>query len=131
MYKNVVGKLLLLLCVAAISLIMMNCGSSSEKDTVGLILNETTYRVQVNFIGVKIVELQAGQAHIEYELKKGNSYEFQVTVLDGADVLQVIDSLLYIPSNPNEQREENRRYHWIIKISGNEVPFQVTAVSYE
>ncbi len=130
MYKQVCKKVLLLLCIAAISLMLLSCSSSSsDKKTDGLIYDRAPYRIHVNFLGVKIVEVLPGQLFGEYDLKRGNTYLFQVTVYDGANVLEVIDSSMYISSNTSSHEINGQKCHWFIEVSGNKAPFRVVSAS--
>ncbi|MCP4401259.1 MAG: hypothetical protein GY801_28670 [bacterium] len=129
MYKNMLRKSLLLLGLLAISMMLLSCSSSSNNDTDGLIHNKASYRTHVNFHGVKIVEVLPGQLLGEYDLKKGNTYLFQVTVFDGDKVLQVIDSSIYISSSTSSYEINGQTCHWYIQITGNTTPFRVNSAS--
>lgn len=130
MRKHVLRRVVLVLCVAAVSMMMLSCSSSSsDKKTDGLIYDRTPNRIHVNFLGVKIVEVQPGQLLGEYDLKRGNTYLFQVTVYDGDKVLQVIDSSMYIDSNTSSHEINGQKCNWFIEVSGNSVPFRVLSAS--
>ena len=123
-------KLFLLVCILLISLTMISCSSSSNKDTDGLIYNQTSYRVWTNFISLKVVALTAGQMLEERDLEKGNTYVFQVTVFDDSNTaIDVIDSLIYIDYNTGNQNINGRNCNWYIRIYEEAGRFRVFSAS--
>ena len=130
MNKNGLRRVLLLGCLLMISLMMWGCSSSSsDSKTDGLIFNQTPYRAQINFHGVKIVEVLSGQLLGEYDLKRSSAYVYQITIYNGSTVLEVIDHFIDIPYNPGYYRINGRGCNWYINISGSKAPFQVVSAS--
>ena len=123
-------KLFLLVCILLISLTMISCSSSSNKDTDGLIYNQTSYRVWTNFISLKVVALTAGQMLEERDLERGNTYVFQVTVFDDSNTaIDVIDSFIYIDYNTGNQNINGRNCNWYIQIYEEAGRFRVFSAS--
>lgn len=129
MVKQFSKKMFLLVCIFAISMVMIGC-SSSSKDTDGLIYNQTANRVWVNFISIKVVALAAGQMVEEDDLERGNTYVFQVTVFDDAgNTIDVLDSFIYIDDNTGNQNINGRKCNWYIQVYQEGGRFKVFSAS--
>ncbi len=126
-----VKTLFLLAFIFMVSMSMLSCSSSSDdKDVDGLIYNQTPYRVTVNFLGIKIVDLSAGELYTEKGLEKDTTYLFQVTVLDNAGAaLEVTDSTIVIDSNTDDRDINGQTCSWFIRISEDSAPFRVVSAS--
>jgi hypothetical protein len=122
-------NLCMLLLIFVLSMGMVSC-ESDDDDIDGLIYNQTPHRVQVNFLGIKVVELTPGLLLGESALDKGSTYLFQVTVFESSgNVLEVIDSALVIDDNTGDREINNQTASWFIRISGDNPPFNVVSAS--
>jgi len=129
MKKSVMTMLPLFALVLAMSLLMMSC-SSDDDDSNGLIYNQTTYRAQVNFIGLEIVNVNAGELLANDSLDKGSTYLFQVTLFDSAgNVVQMIDSSMYVDSDDENQEINEQDCSWFISITEENGEFRVLSAS--
>jgi len=130
MQKTQITKLSLLALLLAISLLMMSCSSDDDDEADGLIYNQTTYRAQVNFIGVEVVNVNAGELLANDSLDKDSTYLFQVTLFDSAgNVVETIDSSLYVDDDDENQTFNETDYSWLISITENNGEFRVLSAS--
>ena len=130
MKKTLITKLSLLALMLAMSLIMMSCSSDDDDESDGLIYNQTSYRAQVNFIGVEIVNVNAGELLANDNLEKDSTYVFQVTLFDSAgSVVQVIDSTMYVDDDDENQEINNTDCSWFISITEENGSFRVLSAS--
>ncbi|MCP4401193.1 MAG: hypothetical protein GY801_28335 [bacterium] len=131
MERTHVKHVFLVAFMLLVSMTMLSCSDSDkDKDVDGLIYNQTSYRVTVNFLSLKIVELNSGELLPEGSLEKDTTYLFQVTVLNNAGTaLEVIDSALVIDSNTDEHNINGQTCSWFIRISGDNAPFGVVSSS--
>ena len=130
MKKTAITKLSLLALILAMSLIMMGCSSDDDDEADGLIYNQTAYRAQVNFIGIEVVNVNAGGLIANNSLEKNSTYLFQVTLFDSAGtVVGTIDSSLYVDDDNENQTINGTNCSWFISITENESEFTVLSAS--
>lgn len=131
MKTTYVKQLFLLVFILMMSLTMLSCSSDSDDDdNDGLIYNQTAYRVTVNFLNFKIVELTPGALLPEKDLEKNTTYLYQVTFFDNAgNVLEVQDHTIVIDGVTGEREINGQSCSWFIRISGDRGDFRVISAS--
>ena len=130
MKKFHVTNLLLLVIMLAMSLTMMGCSSDDDDESDGLIYNQTSYRAEVNFIGVEVVNVNAGELIMNDSLDQDSTYLFQVTLFDSAgNVVITIDSSFYVDDDDENQTINETDCSWFISITENNGEFRVLSAS--
>lgn len=130
MKKPQIATLTLFALLLAMSLLLMSCSSNNDDESDGVIFNQTSYRAQVNFIGIEILNVNAGQLLAYDNLDEDTTYLFQVTLFDSAgNVVQVIDSSIYVDNDDENQEINNTDCRWFISITEENGTFRVLSAS--
>lgn len=106
-----------------ISSLLLSCNNSSNDGDPrdGLLDNQTSYNVRVDFRGLKISEIPPGITPVRENAPEANmTHQVDISIVDAsANVLEVIPYLLPIDGSADNQRILDLRCSWYLSVTGD------------